>query len=49
VLILAVRRTDIPILLVEVLFTTERLQNALKEADSANAGSEASCGSFNEA
>jgi hypothetical protein len=49
VLILAVRRTDSSIWLVEVLFTTERLQNALKEADSANAGSEASCGSFNEA
>jgi hypothetical protein len=47
--ILAVRRIDIPILLVEVLSTTERLHNALKEADSANAGSEASCGSFNEA
>ena len=46
--ILAVRRIDIPILLVEVLFTTERLHNALKEADSTNAGSEASCGSFNE-
>ena len=48
-LILVVRRTDIPILLVEVLFTTERLQNALKEAESTNAGSEASYGSFNEA
>jgi hypothetical protein len=48
VLILAGRRTDIPILLFEVLFTTERLQNASKEEDSTNADSEASCGSFNE-
>jgi hypothetical protein len=47
--ILAVHHTDIPILPVEVLSKTERLFNALKEADSANAGSEASCGSSNEA
>jgi hypothetical protein len=49
VLILAVRRADIPILLVEVLFTTERLHNALKEADSTHAIPEASCGRVNEA
>ena len=32
-----------------VLFTTEKLRNALKEADSTDAGSEPNCGSFNEA
>jgi hypothetical protein len=47
--ILVVRGADIPIWLDEVLFTTERLRNASKEADSTDAGSEASCGRVNEA
>jgi hypothetical protein len=38
---------DISIWLIEALSRTERLPNALKEADSD--GSEAGCGSFNEA
>jgi hypothetical protein len=46
---LRVHRGDIPICLIEVLSTTERLTNALKEADSINVGSEAGCGSFDEA
>jgi hypothetical protein len=49
VFILAVRSTDIPIWLVEVLFTTERLHDGLKEGKFANGGSEASCGRVNEA
>jgi hypothetical protein len=44
-----VPRGDIPIWLIEVLSITERLPNVLKEADSINVGSEASCGSSNEA
>ena len=44
-----VPRRNIPIWLIEVLSITERLPNALKEADSINVGSEASCGSSNEA
>jgi len=44
---LGVSRRDIPIWFIEVLSTTERLSNALKEADSD--GSEASRGSSDEA
>jgi hypothetical protein len=40
---------DIPIWLVEVLSKTERLPKDLKEAESANVGSEASCGGSDEA
>jgi hypothetical protein len=38
-----VPRRNIPIWLIEVLSTTERLPSALKEADSINVDSEASC------
>jgi hypothetical protein len=44
-----VHRGDIPIWLIEVLSTTERLPNTLEEAGSTNVGSEASCGSSDEA